>query len=872
MIKGIFFACVALLATITLSTTTFAVDIFFEYRQRETVSRGVEYELNRMMTSRGMLDVHVLWVNLNEPHITLAPTISTRELGRRETTQRLLSDAGAVAGINADFFGMTGTHTVHFGPMANDGELLAINAGTNHYGAEELFAAFLLDMHNNPFFMYLQATIPVYINGVHAFNAGTYNTLGAQVWTPMVADRHGMADTSALDERLENLTKLVVVNNIITHISAPGETVTVPEDGFIIVLPTRMNTEYYMNRFHVGNTAFFRVDTAQRIDFSQIQAAIGGGGLILSHGQTVTDDGGAAPTGRHPRSAIGVTRDGRILMMVVDGRSHSVGVTHAELAALLRHYHVDHAMHFDGGGSTTMVTRDRGGVYSVVNTPSDGSQRQVVNALGVFDNSPIGAMARITLEMENRAIVGVPLSANVFAEDIWHNRLSEINVSTLTFTSQNPSGFWDNGQYTPLATGLHVLEVSYGQLRATASIYVYTLAELRFNVPSINLLEGGRTTLRFSGIATDGTQVVLPTVTGLTVHPPHLGRFEGNDFVATGGGVGYIAAAVGAVRQYIPVSIGGFPWSITMENVNFTSYPATYVNGTVLIDTTAGRNILRLNYSISESERTQAAYINFHPALTVPSTNPTALRVSVYGDGSGHWIRGRIRDGEGNPHTIDFTRNANFTGWQTLTATIPSGLPTPLTVDRLWAAALDAPQTSTHAIRFDNLEALFAPTETANVPQGTVFTDPMRASAGFTGTAAPIEFTIPTEATPYNMLSRGDFAVVTLDAVGGGIASTYINQWSLFMGNIRSVNPNYVVILLNANPRNFNQRMEYELFHAAMTQLRAEGREVFVVSSSTGASTFNMRDGIRYINVTHPAEGSPTIRFWTCCAELVWAI
>ena len=872
-IKGTVFACVAFLAMLAVSYDVFAIDIFFEYRERETVSRGVEYEFNRMMTSRGMLDVHVLWVDVRQPHITLAPVTSERDLGRRETTARLLSDAGAIAGINADFFGMTGSHTAHFGPIAHDGELLAINAGINRYGAGEFFATFLLDMHNNPFFMYLQADISVYINGVRTLNAGTYNTIGTQVWTPMVIDRHAMYSTAALDERMDDLVKIVVQNQFITHVSAPGEVVNVPENGFVVVLPTRMNELYYLQRFRVGDWAFFRVDTDRRIDFSQIQAAIGGGGLILSHGQPVEGDGGAAPTGRHPRSAIGMTRDGRVVMMAVDGRSHSVGVTHLELAEILRRYDVYHAMHFDGGGSTTMVTRDRLGAYSVMNRPSDGSQRAVVNALGVFNTAPIGPMGRISLEpVEDRAILGVPLAARVFAYDIFDNFIGELPLESLTFPTPGTNGFWSEGRYTPLATGLHLLEVSHGQFRTSASIYVYTLAELRANVTNINLFEGGRMALRFSGTAVDGTQVPVPAVTGLTVHPPELGRFEGNYFIATSGGAGYIAAAVGAVRQYIPVAVGGFPWPVDMlgSSLPFRSYPPAYVGGSVQIVTYEGRNIPRLNYTISESDRSQAAYLTFYPPLTIPG-NPIALRVNVYGDGSGHWMRGRIRDAYGNLHNIDFVRNANFFGWHTVTATIPAAATAPFTLDRIWMVTLGAEQFSSHSVLFSNLEALFAPTATVTVPQGAVFTDRQRAVPGFTGTFAPTEFGIPISPAGYSVHSWGQFAVATIGASGGGIFATDANQWGSFMRDIRALNPRYVVVLMDANPRNFNQRMEYELFHSALTLLRGEGREVFVVSSTGGATVLNMRDGIRYIDVARPYENTPVIRFWTCCERVMWS-
>lgn len=82
---------------------------------------------------------------------------------------------------------------------------------------------------------------------------------------------------------------------------------------------------------------------------------------------------------RHPRSAVGVSRNGRTLWLVaVDGRSSaSVGMTLVELAEVLRGLGAWDALNFDGGGSTAMVVDGR-----LVTVPSDATgERPVANAL-----------------------------------------------------------------------------------------------------------------------------------------------------------------------------------------------------------------------------------------------------------------------------------------------------------------------------------------------------------------------------------------------------------------------------------------------------------------------------------------------------------
>jgi len=114
---------------------------------------------------------------------------------------------------------------------------------------------------------------------------------------------------------------------------------------------------------------------------------LGGGPRLVRGGRpAAASDPGIYPEGfaaaRHPRTAVGVRADGRVLLVTVDGRQPelSVGMTIAELASLLIELGAAEAVNMDGGGSTAMVVRGR-----VVNSPSDlTGERAVGDALLVF--------------------------------------------------------------------------------------------------------------------------------------------------------------------------------------------------------------------------------------------------------------------------------------------------------------------------------------------------------------------------------------------------------------------------------------------------------------------------------------------------------
>jgi hypothetical protein len=85
---------------------------------------------------------------------------------------------------------------------------------------------------------------------------------------------------------------------------------------------------------------------------------------------------------RHPRTALGLSKDRKtLILVVVDGRSEaSAGLTCRELAALLVELGAHDAVNLDGGGSSELWVAGRG----VVNEPSDGREREMANQLAVI--------------------------------------------------------------------------------------------------------------------------------------------------------------------------------------------------------------------------------------------------------------------------------------------------------------------------------------------------------------------------------------------------------------------------------------------------------------------------------------------------------
>lgn len=95
------------------------------------------------------------------------------------------------------------------------------------------------------------------------------------------------------------------------------------------------------------------------------------GPMLLANGTLVPLLENAFNDNRHPRSAIALTADNKLLLFVVDGRNKSShGMNLHELSNTLRWLGAKEAMNLDGGGSSTLYIKGAT-ENSVVNHPSD---------------------------------------------------------------------------------------------------------------------------------------------------------------------------------------------------------------------------------------------------------------------------------------------------------------------------------------------------------------------------------------------------------------------------------------------------------------------------------------------------------------------
>ncbi|GAA2908132.1 phosphodiester glycosidase family protein [Streptosporangium fragile] len=132
------------------------------------------------------------------------------------------------------------------------------------------------------------------------------------------------------------------------------------------------------------DTKVIDLRTQRAIPLTHRTYVMGGGVGLVRNGRvriTAAADGHASVNmmlRRHPRTMVGITKSGGLILATVDGRNPgvTVGASMVEAAQLMRWLGAKQAINFDGGGSTAMVIG-----HKVVNRPSDGAERTLGDAL-----------------------------------------------------------------------------------------------------------------------------------------------------------------------------------------------------------------------------------------------------------------------------------------------------------------------------------------------------------------------------------------------------------------------------------------------------------------------------------------------------------
>jgi hypothetical protein len=123
----------------------------------------------------------------------------------------------------------------------------------------------------------------------------------------------------------------------------------------------------------------------------KMQTAVGGGPVLLQEGEIkITNNeelkfAGKAIDDKHPRTAMGYTRDNKLVVLVVQGRFPGIaeGASLTQLAHIFKDIGCVEALNLDGGGSSCMLVNGK----ETIKVSDSGGQRPVPAVFQIIDNS-----------------------------------------------------------------------------------------------------------------------------------------------------------------------------------------------------------------------------------------------------------------------------------------------------------------------------------------------------------------------------------------------------------------------------------------------------------------------------------------------------
>lgn len=116
------------------------------------------------------------------------------------------------------------------------------------------------------------------------------------------------------------------------------------------------------------NATVIDPEKKSRIDFTKwkVKTAVGGGPVLVQHGEIkITNNEelkftGKAVNDKHPRTGIGYTPDGKLVILMVEGRNKNAsGATLVQMAQLFKDLGCWEAMNLDGGGSSCLLVNGK---------------------------------------------------------------------------------------------------------------------------------------------------------------------------------------------------------------------------------------------------------------------------------------------------------------------------------------------------------------------------------------------------------------------------------------------------------------------------------------------------------------------------------
>jgi len=349
---------------------------------QKSIIPGINYRHIKRMTAAGPLHIHILKVDMKNNKIKVKPALAKGVIGSLERTSNIAIENNAVAAVNGSFFEARKKIHLPLGLMIIDGQVvnksilerssIGITKDNDIIFGTPRTKGYAVNLEN-------KKSVPIW--GVNRPRKKDE----VIIYTNEYGDR----------TRTNNFGKEIVVDGDGRVKDITDGNSAIPKDGYVISLHGWSRD--FLAHTKRGDRIGLVYDLTEK--WKDVSQAITGGPLLVKNGEIVheksliTENFGNEMLPPNSRTAIGISRDGELILAVVDKRYPlSIGISYDELAQVMSDAGACDAMGLDGGHASTMYING-----NVVNYPLWGREAPVSNAIIVtYDGWKLASAPKVS--------------------------------------------------------------------------------------------------------------------------------------------------------------------------------------------------------------------------------------------------------------------------------------------------------------------------------------------------------------------------------------------------------------------------------------------------------------------------------------------
>lgn len=536
---------------------------------------------------KGKVLLDVVRCDLTKPDLKVDLVTGRGKYTQKATVSQMANRTGAVALVNGDFFNMK-AQGAPLGASVRDGILLSAPMNSIGY--------YTLGIDDRNTASILQVTFGGHLIGANGKKYPLQGVNKAQYWDN-ITGAHSHTDTiHVYTDHWNSKSRGKVGDTAVEILVGPkgkvedvsiGKTLgyQVPQ-GKMILQGNGKGAEFIRKNVKKGDRVTVNYQLYPKKNWKML---IGGHGLLVNDGLAVPYLlAPEAIAGNRPRTAAGISKDGKTLWIVAAERSRrSKGLQLSELSQFMVFLGTHKALNFDGGGSTAMSVASTGELKPSLKIKPEGGgpERYVVNGLGVYNTAKEGPLTGLKVVGRKSIMMGETYPFGVRGWDA--NYVAKDMAALPVAYSDDVDGqeYWSGNKKTFLKKGKRKITVAAEGVKGSMDVSIEGA-----NAIAKMIVTSDKKRPKAGEVVTLSTKVKTKAGRTVDIDPRvmnyTLEGYEGE--VIPGKGQIKITSTDGVLRGKIQADLDGYRRTLTMVNPDARHIHMNVGKTAYLVDGKAG--------------------------------------------------------------------------------------------------------------------------------------------------------------------------------------------------------------------------------------------------------------------------------------------